>query len=183
MLFIQEKIENLGDVDLSIMWGHHPAFGEGFLDENCVVFVPAKSFMDAQKNIYSWPIHKDRDFSKVLPKHSDKWNMYYLQELSDGWYSIVNQSKKLGFGMSWDKTIFPYVWFWGCYNFRDFSPWYGRAYTVALEPFSSLPHPIDPNTRYTIPAGETITTELSALVITGKTSVRSITPEGNVEGD
>jgi hypothetical protein len=183
VLFVQEKIENLGDVDLGVMWGHHPAFGEAFLDENCLVFVPAKSVIDAEKNVYAWPVHEGKDFRKVLPKNSDIWNMYYLQQLSDGWYGVVNPIKKLGFGMIWDKTIFKYVWFWGCYSFRKLSPWYGRAYTIAVEPFTSLPHPVDPQSLYMIPAGSTVTTELKALVITGKKSIRSITPEGNVIGD
>jgi hypothetical protein len=160
-----------------------PAFGEGFLDENCMVFAPAKSVIDTPKNVFSWPIHQGQDFRKVWPKNSDKWNMYFLQELSDGWYAVVNQAKKIGFGMVWDKSIFRYLWFWGCYNFKDISPWYGRAYTIALEPFTSLPHPVDPNTRFMIPAGQTITTELKALVISGKTLIRNITPEGSVIGD
>ncbi|MGD2269843.1 MAG: DUF4432 family protein [Desulfobacterales bacterium] len=183
VLFVQEKIENLGAVDLGVMWGHHPAFGEAFLDENCLVFVPAKSAIDAEKNVYAWPVHEGKDFSKVLPKNSDIWNMYYLQELSDGWYAIVNRTKKIGFGMVWDKNLFRYLWFWGCYNYKSISPWYGRAYTIALEPFTSLPHPVDPNTLYVIPAGKTIHTVLKALAISGKSSIQNITPEGIVIGD
>lgn len=183
VLFIQEKIENLGTVDLGVMWGHHPAFGEAFLDENCLVFVPAKSVIDAEKNVYAWPVHEGKDFRKVLPKNSDIWNMYYLKQLSDGWYGVINPIKKLGFGMTWDKMIFQYVWFWGCYSFRKLSPWYGRAYTIAVEPFTSLPHPVDPQSLFMIPAGSTVTTELKALVFTGKKSIRSITPEGHVIGD
>ncbi len=182
VLYIKEKIENLGEMDLGVMWGHHPAFGGSFLDENCVVFVPAKSFIDEHKNTYSWPLHKGKDYSQVLPKNSDKWNLYFLRELSDGWYAVVNRKKKIGFAMVWDKDIFRYVWFWGCYNLKKFSPWYGRAYTVAVEPFTSLPYPVDPGTLYAIPARSSLTTELKALVFTGKTVVQRITPAGRVEG-
>jgi hypothetical protein len=34
-----------------------------------------------------------------------------------------------------------------------------------------------------IPAGKTITTELKALVISGKSSIQNITSEGSVIGD
>ena len=183
VLHIREKIENLGDLDLDVMWGHHPAFGEGFLDENCVVFTPARSFIDGEKNTRAWPVHDGDDFSRVLPRHSDQWNMYFLQELKDGWYALVNRKKGIGFGMRWDKEIFRYLWFWGCYNLKRFSPWYGRAYTIALEPFTSLPHPVDPDTLFRIPAGRSVTTELKALAITGKTTVRDISPDGTVSGD
>jgi hypothetical protein len=164
------------------MWGHHPAFGGDFLDEDCVVFAPAKSLIDSGKNRYSWPVHEGIDFSKVLPKNSDKWNMYYLQELSDGWYGVINQNKKIGFGLVWDKNIFKYLWFWGCYNYKNISPWYGRAYTIAVEPFTSLPYHVNPDTLYTIPAGKSISTKLKALVITGKSSVQEITSKGDVIG-
>jgi galactose mutarotase-like enzyme len=183
ILSIHETIENLGDVDLGVMWGHHPAFGEDFLDEDCTVFAPAKSLIDSEKNRYSWPVHEGNDFSRVLPKNSDKWNMYYLQELSDGWYAVINQNKKIGFGLVWDKNIFKYLWFWGCYNYKNISPWYGRAYTIAVEPFTSLPYHVNPDTLYTIPAGKSISTELKALVITGKMSIQEITSKGNVIGD
>ena len=183
ILSIKEKIENLGDVDLGIMWGHHPAFGESFVDEHCVVNVPAKSFLDTGKKKYSWPVYEGEDFSKVWPKNSDRWNMYFIQELLDGWYAVVNQKKMLGFGMRWDRNIFRYVWFWGCYNLKDISPWYGRAYTIAVEPFTSLPYDVDPTTLYTIPAGSSLSTELKAIVFTGKTSVREITPSGEIIGN
>jgi len=179
-LSIHETIANLGQVDLGVMWGHHPAFGEAFLDEHCAVFAPAKSMIDPAKNRYSWPIHDGQDYSRVLPKNSDQWNMYYLNDLSEGWYALINQKKRIGFGLVWDKDIFKYLWFWGCYNYKNISPWYGRAYTIALEPFTSLPYPVDPETLFTIPAGKSISTEFKAIVIAGKTSIQGISAEGEV---
>jgi hypothetical protein len=182
VLSISERIENLGEIDLGIMWGHHPAFGESFLDEHCVLRAPAGSMLDEQGRPCAWPVHEGGDFRRILPKHSDKWNMYFLQDLSEGWYALVNQKKRLGFGMAWDKSLFRYLWFWGCYNFRNLSPWYGRAYTVAVEPFTSLPHAMAPDTLLTIPARGTIRTELKAVVIEGKGNVEKINPDGTVVG-
>lgn len=182
VLSIDECIENLGHVDLGIMWGHHPAFGEAFLDEHCVLRAPAGSLLDEQGCLYSWPTHQGLDFSRILPKHSDKWNMYFLQELSDGWYALVNQRKRLGFGMVWDRNVFRYLWFWGCYNFRNMSPWYGRAYTVAVEPFTSLPYAMEQSTLISIPAGKAMRTELKAVVFEGKSSIEKINTDGTVTG-
>ncbi len=182
VLLLREKVQNLGMIDLGVMWGHHPAFGESFLDEDCVVTVPARSFVDQENHCYSWPIHQGTDFSRVLPRGSDKWNMFFLQDLSDGWYAVLNQKKRLGFGMVWEKSLFKYVWFWGCYNYTNVSPWYGRAYTIAVEPFTSLPYALDPSTLCTIPAGQSLTTEVAALVVEDKTCVEAITPQGEVVG-
>jgi len=35
-LFIRERLLNESPCEFAIMWGHHPAVGEPFLDENCV---------------------------------------------------------------------------------------------------------------------------------------------------
>jgi hypothetical protein len=182
ILFISERIENLGKVDLGVMWGHHPAFGDSFLDEHCVLSAPAGSMLDDQGRPHSWPVHEGHDLSRILPRNSDKWNMYFLQDLSEGWYALVNRKRKLGFGMTWDKSVFKYLWFWGCYGFKNISPWYGRAYTVAVEPFTSLPHAMDPGSHLTIPAGRTINTELKAVVFEGKGDVERIASDGTVLG-
>ena len=40
MLEIDERLTNLADEELDIMWGHHPAFGPPFLDDSCRIDVP-----------------------------------------------------------------------------------------------------------------------------------------------
>lgn len=35
--------------------------------------------------------------------------------------------------------MFPYLRIWGMYGGHTMAPWFGRAYTLALEPWSSLP--------------------------------------------
>jgi hypothetical protein len=41
VLEIDERLTNLADEELDIMWGHHPAFGPPFLDDSCRIDVPA----------------------------------------------------------------------------------------------------------------------------------------------
>ena len=38
--------------------------------------------------------------------------------------------------MIWDITMFPYLWVWGMYGGHEKYPWYGRAYVMAVEPWS-----------------------------------------------
>src|SRR2546423_1201873 len=42
-LRIEERLHNESAEDFAIMWGHHPAFGEPFLDDSCQVQTPAES--------------------------------------------------------------------------------------------------------------------------------------------
>ena len=65
--------------------------------------------------------------------------MLYITDLSDGWYEIENQEKRLGLRVGWDVSLMPYLWFWQEYGASGFYPWYGRHYNIGLEPFSSFP--------------------------------------------
>ena len=37
------------------------------------------------------------------------------------------------------RTVFPYLWVWGLYCGIETYPWYGRAYVMAVEPWSTMP--------------------------------------------
>ena len=39
----EETVANEGDEEFKFMWGHHPAIGKPFLDENCVIDLPPGS--------------------------------------------------------------------------------------------------------------------------------------------
>lgn len=41
VLNFDEVLTNDGGEELPYMWGHHPAFGEPFLDQSCILDVPA----------------------------------------------------------------------------------------------------------------------------------------------
>jgi hypothetical protein len=45
-LQIRESIVNLSGEDLNYMWGHHPALGDPFLSGDCVLTVPARTFLN-----------------------------------------------------------------------------------------------------------------------------------------
>jgi len=83
VLSISERLVNESPEDFAVMWGHHPAFGEPFLDDSCVVQTPAKMVrvLEYHRNglwepgdDYRFPQVKNRrsgelqDVTRVLPK-------------------------------------------------------------------------------------------------------------------
>lgn len=154
VLFIRERLINESDGEFAIMWGHHPSFGQPFLDDTCVVRAPAKKVevLAFHPNGY-WVPGGDYDFpmvpnkrtgnlediTHVLPKETCSVDVVFFKELDEGWYSITNEKMGIGFGMAWDAGLFKYLWMWQVYGGHNDYPWYGRTYNCALEPFTSYP--------------------------------------------
>lgn len=200
VLFIEETLCNHSTAEFAIMWGHHPALGEPFLDDSCVVQVPATTVeamafhangLWESNSEFKFPLVKNRrtqelqDITKILDRHSKSVDVLFLKELTAGWYAITNQRQQVGFGMAWNKDLFKYLWMWQNYGGHDDYPWYGRAYTCALEPFTSYPpagiaEAIKNGTALFMQPGETIQTELVAAAYRGK-EVKSIEIDGEVK--
>jgi hypothetical protein len=198
---IIETIKNEGDEDISFMWGQHIALGEPFLDDSCVIDVPAaiksgtsrKSI--SENNIipldkkFNWPYIEtllgDRlDLSKVMSPDKKTAFSVYLENLSHGWFGITNLNEKIGFGLKWDTTVFKHIWMWMVYRGSYGFPWYGRTYNVALEPWSSLPDNFDEaftkgNCLKLLP-GETLTTSYVALIYESEKRIKGFDEEYNI---
>jgi hypothetical protein len=153
-LFIHERLTNESEEEFAVMWGHHPALGQPFLNEDCVVRTPAKKVEVAAFHPnglwqpggdYDFPLVPNRrsgklqDITCVLPKSEKSVDVVFFKELEEGWYTVTDEKKKVGFGMAWDIKLFKYLWMWQVYGGHNDYPWYGRTYNVALEPFSSYP--------------------------------------------
>jgi len=153
-LFIHERLVNESESEFAVMWGHHPALGAPFLDENCVVATPAKKVevlafhpngLWKPGGDYDFPMvpnqrsGEKQDIRRVLPRETRSVDVVFFKELSEGWYNITNQKTGLGFGMAWDVSLFKYLWMWQVYGGHNDYPWYGRTYNCALEPFTSYP--------------------------------------------
>jgi len=199
-LFIGERLVNESVGDFAIMWGHHPAFGEPFLDDSCVVATPARKVevLAYHENglwqpggDYEFPQVKNRrsgetqDIRHVLPRESRSVDVVFFKELSEGWYGLTNQRLGVGFGMAWDKDLFRYLWMWQVYGGHTDYPWYGRTYNCALEPFTSFPpagikNAIENGSARIMKPGEVIETELVAVAYEG-TGVSHISREASVE--
>jgi len=199
VFYIEERLVNEAPREFAIMWGHHPAFGEPFLDENCVVQVPAEEVevMAYHENGlwepgagYAFPGVKNRrsgkleDITRVRPKNTKSVDVVFFKNLAEGWYGLTNQEQRLGIGMAWDRELFQYLWMWQVYGGHDDYPWYGRTYNCALEPFTSYPpagikNAIDNGTARLLQAGEEIETGL-AMVVYEAESIQGIERDGSV---
>jgi len=153
-LEISEELTNEAEVEMPLMWGHHPAFSPQFVDEHAVLKLPkcevvcdlnvdeVSRFDPGQR--FPWPIGRARngqdvDLSHVPAHGSGISDMLYLTELSDGWAEIVNRKQGLSFRMDFDHEVFRCCWLYLEFGGnKGFWSW-GRQNMVCLEPFSSWP--------------------------------------------
>jgi hypothetical protein len=124
------------------------------------------------------------DLSRIPPSEIRSHDMAYMDELQEGWYAFVNGSQKIGFGLRWEKSTFPFLWFWQIYRGGMGYPWYGTNYAAALEPVSSYPptltEAIKAKSQLVLAAGAEQRTRLLALVFPDRGEVAGIDPSGKV---
>ncbi len=156
----EESIINEGDEEFKFTWGHHPAIGKPFLDENCVIDIAGGTIGHTYEKDFSgnsilpldkefqWPLLKDKNnrtvnLSKVMSPDLKTAFCVSLEKMKEGWYGITNMLIGVGFGMRWDVKIFKYLWMWAVYRGYYNFPFYGRTYNIALEPWSAIPDNLD----------------------------------------
>lgn len=196
VLEFEETVTNTADEEFKFIWGHHPAVGTPFLDENCVIDLPEGAIgqmypVDFSGNSpfepgleYAWPLAKDRngvtvDVSRVMsPQKKIAFNTF-VKNLKEGWYGITNLKSGIGFGLQWDAAVFKYLCLWLVYRgFHDF-PFYGRTYNIALEPYSAIPDNLDEAIKLGralhLEPGEQIHTRFSAIIYESSARIRGFT--------
>jgi hypothetical protein len=198
-LFIDEKVTNLSSESLDFIWGHHPAFGAPFLHEGVKVLIPAgkakvHSPKFAESSVFepgqefNWPIIQSKsqakDLSTIYGPDEGHIELIYLKDLQAGWFALVDEQKKVGFGLSWPVDVFPYIWFWMVYGKAPGYPWWNRAYCVALEPWTSIPNDlnkaIENGTQSSLKGGGSKVVSLCASVLYNTKSIREIKTDGTV---
>jgi hypothetical protein len=200
VLSITERLTNESPAEFAVMWGHHPAFGEPFLDDSCVVQTPARTVrvlayhtngLWEPGDAYKFPMVKNRrtgqpeDITRVRPREARSVDVISFWDLSDGWYALTNRRRRVGFGMAWDKKLFQCLWMWQVYGGHHDYPWYGRTYNCALEPFTSWPptgvsNAVANGTALVMKPHQVIETTLAAVAYEGEGASR-ITPSGVVQ--
>lgn len=151
---LHEWIMNESPDPVDVVWGHHPAFGEPFLDDSCVIACGATEVIADDRyshpdnpldldGRYRWPIAETKrgqiDLSRLPPRSERRTLFAYLAAFEEGWFSITNRRLQVGLAMSWPADAFPFAWFWQEFNASSGYPWYRQAYVAAIEPFSSYP--------------------------------------------
>lgn len=198
-LIIDEELTNESSGPYAVMWGHHPALGEPFLDDSCVLQVAASStrVLDFHANglwergEHGFPEVPNRrtgnleDVRIIRSRETRSVDVVSFAGLLDGWYAVTNRRRQLGFGMGWDPKLFSTLWMWQVYGGHDDYPWYGRTYNVALEPFTSWPpagtaSAVENGSALIMGPGQVIETRLSAVAYEGE-GVARITKDGDVE--
>lgn len=199
-LVIEEKLTNISSQALEFSWLQHPAFGRPLASPGTRVFLKAKRLIvEREENYpggrlrpgeYVWPHATSRGGRDlVLDTLPDEDTIAeetsYLGDFQETWYALVNPKLKVGFAMTWEKRIFPWVWFWQNYNRPDF-PWWGKAWNVALEPCTSIPATFEQQLQtgrvMKIPGNETVETKFTATVFSGLTTVKAVQENGEVRG-
>jgi hypothetical protein len=196
-LHILEKVQNESNNEFPVVWGHHPAFGWPFLDDSCVLDLPSCRFkvgasLDETSRLEPnqegvWPEARllrggVTDLSRIPGPEIRCQDLAYLVDLKEGWYALRSQSRKLGFGLAWDKSVFPYLWFW--HNFRgspDY-PFWGEEYVAAVEPATSIAlkfsDALANGTAKLVRGHATIESELWAWAFEGTNPVSRVTRDG-----
>jgi hypothetical protein len=205
-LFLHETVTNWAGVPMDFMWGHHPAYGAPFLSDATRLYTSARTTIvddsyDPPTNPYqpgahaAWPFATLRDGAQAdlsrLPGPSQKRDaLIYLADFgADAWYALVNPALRLGVGMAWTSTVFRHAWLWQEVHANPGFPWYGQAYTVAVEPWSSYPgfglNKVIETTRtqLSLQADQTLDSELTVTLFdvdTGDKPVNRVTLAGEV---
>jgi hypothetical protein len=200
VLEIDERLTNLADEELDIMWGHHPAFGPPFLDDSCRIDVPpclasteraerwpGSDLVWAQP--FEWPAAPlvaggVRDLSVVPDVSARTGDWVRLHGFEEGWYGITSGRRRVGFGLRWDASHFRHLWYWHVFGGMQGYPWWGLNYDCALEPWTSWPDggldkAIDNGSALKVPPRGVIDTRLLAVAYDGTDRISSITPEGD----
>jgi hypothetical protein len=201
VLFISERLINESNQVIPIMWGHHIALGSPFLNETCRLESGAGIIIGEEKKTspycrlkagerHAWPTYPDMngnliDISQIPSPSSGIDDMCYFGDFSSGWYLVTDPRRGLGFGVAWPKDVFSYVWYYQMFKSGAGYPWFGRVYSIGLEPFSSIPNhglqtAIDNGTALYLQPGEEKKSWLSALVHTGGGRIGGISRLGEV---
>jgi hypothetical protein len=198
VLQIEERLVNEGEEMMELMWGHHPALGQAFLDDTCRIDLASAKVITqrlgetsrlAAGEGYDWPVvpgaaGEEINLSCVPSRDVRSHDLALLYDIREPWFAIRSHKKGVGFGMRWSPQVFRYLWYWqvfgGAYGYNL----YGRSYHLALEPWSSIPGNFElareRGTLLKLQPGEEIRASLQALAFEGSGPVSGIGPEGQV---
>lgn len=188
-LELAEELENLAPVPVEVMWGHHITFGAPFLrpghrirlPEGVTVMPHETAIHPAGRRVAPipgpWPLLATPDLGttdlSIVPEPGGPSDIVYVAGAA--WYEITDPEGH-GLRVDWDADVLPYLWMWQELGATVDYPWWGRAYVLGLEPFSSHPtnglaEAVRNGTALQLAGGEKRTLTLAATVVSGSTDV------------
>jgi hypothetical protein len=155
-LTVEEELVNEAPVAVHAMWGQHLAYGAPFLRPGYRIRLPdgvrvlphPEPINPPRRTVaaggpYPWPLVPapggGRTDLSVVPAPGAPSDIVYLTGFSDGWYELIDPDSGTGVRVEWDTAVLPYLWLWHELGATVDHPWWGRAYVVGVEPFSSYP--------------------------------------------
>ena len=151
-LNIAETLTNESNTEQHLMWGHHIAFGLPFLNGGASIETSASRFVAEEKMpqhrifrpkmVQDWPMvetiaGEKTDASKIIRASEGKFSdLAYLNGFMDrAYYKLTTD--QMSFTVAWDKSIFKSLWYWQERYATQDSPWWGKTFAVALEPWTN----------------------------------------------
>jgi len=178
------EITNIGYLPFDYNWGIHPCLAvrpswrfdipatHGLVDE------AGGERLGITGQRYEWPFLNGLDLREAMPPEVGAFALHYLTGLSAGWVAATDRARRRGFGLCFDHTQFPVIWFCLVYG-----GWRGY-YQALIEPWTGYPSPLDEavaaGRARVLEPGERVTAELTGVLYGGVESVSDLRPDGTV---
>ena len=151
-VFWKDTVFNQTGTKLPLAWLHHPGFGGPLINDARIV-TAARTLMTPPSTrpelnqlepAYrgDWPMAPQqsggsRDCSLVPQAGSSVEHVVHLADFPVGWGCVWNDRLRLGFGIRWDESVFPYAWSWSCGAGAKSYPLWGGCHTITIQPSTS----------------------------------------------
>jgi galactose mutarotase-like enzyme len=190
VLRLHTRVENVGHKPFSFSWGSHAALA---IREGMRLDVPAGrgEVTDAGAGgplgelgeSYVYPLlrpgsSEEFDIRRVPPPSMACHALHALTELEDGWVAATDPQTRRGFGITFDPGLHRCVWQWMSYG--GFRGWYHAILEPWTAPQTSLAEARAAANARTLAPGESVETEMAAVVFGGVTSVGHLAADGSV---
>ncbi len=149
-IFISEEIRNDSAQSLFFLWGHHITLGDAFLNEHCrfnmpgCIFENKPEYAHPRSRVASGATGELHHMPKIeggfvdltcLPdRASATGEMLFANTCRDGWFTVTDEQKQLGFAASWDTDMFGSAWLWEEFCALEDYPFFGDTYAISIEP-------------------------------------------------
>jgi galactose mutarotase-like enzyme len=184
VLRLEYTIENVGYRPFDFNWGIHPvqaispAHRFDAPADRAEVDEHGGGVLGNKGDTYKWPLFGDLDVRRALGPDADDFALHYLTELRDGWVACTDTAARRGFGLRFDHSVFPVVWLWLVYG-----GWRGYYHAI-MEPWTGYPSPlaeaVAAGRARTLGSGESLRSEVAAIVYGGVSSVSGLGADGSV---
>ena len=176
-VYVRESVTNNGEIPVQFSWVQHVALGRPLVSPSAELDIPCEQInVDPNHDhdntrltpgvTVEWP-GNDVDFQSFPEKSQRVFDLASFAELSEGRYTVSNPNIDLATTVSFDESLYEYVWYWGAFGGHTGSPFFGRNYNVGLEPATSIPisggldAAIENGTANELDPGDTVETSIS----------------------